>query len=52
LHTASEETIPVLKEALVNLTLRRQALSIWVFVTEVTDEFILGLDSCGPTTRP
>jgi len=34
----------VLKEALVDLTLGRQALRIWVFVAEVTDEFILGLD--------
>jgi hypothetical protein len=34
----------VLKEALVELTLRQRALRIWVFVAEVTDEFILGLD--------
>ena len=44
LQTASGETIPVLKEALVELTLGRQALRTWVFVAEVTDEFILGLD--------
>jgi hypothetical protein len=44
LQTASGETIPVLKEALVELSLGRRALRIWVFVTEVTDEFILGLD--------
>jgi hypothetical protein len=44
LQTASGETIPVLKEALVLLTLGRRALTIWVFVPEVTDEFILGLD--------
>jgi hypothetical protein len=44
LQTASGETIPVLKEALVELTLGRRAMRIWMFVAEVTDEFILGLD--------
>jgi len=44
LQTASGETLPVLKEALVELTLGQRALRIWVFVVEVTDEFILGLD--------
>jgi hypothetical protein len=44
LKIASGETIPVVKEALVELTLGRRALSIWVFVTEITDELILGLD--------
>jgi hypothetical protein len=44
LQTASEESIPVLKEVLVELTLEQRALRIWVFVAEVTDEFILGLD--------
>jgi hypothetical protein len=44
LQTASGETIPVLKEALVELTLGQRALRIWVFIAEVTDEFILGLD--------
>ena len=44
LQTASGETIPVLKEALFELTLGRRALRIWVFVAEVTDEVILGLD--------
>jgi len=34
----------VLKEAFVELTLGRRALRIWVFVAEVTDQFILGLD--------
>jgi hypothetical protein len=33
-----------LKNARVELTLPRRALRIWVFVTDVTDEFILGLD--------
>jgi hypothetical protein len=44
LQTASVETIPVLKEALVELTLGLRTLRIWVFVAEITDEFILGLD--------
>ena len=34
----------MLNEALVKLTLGLPALRIWVFVVEVTDEFILGLD--------
>jgi len=38
------ETIPVLKMALVKLTLERRALRIWVFVAEVTKENIVGLD--------
>jgi predicted nucleic acid-binding Zn finger protein len=41
---ASGETIPVLKEGLVELTLGRSALKIWVFVAKITDYFILGLD--------
>jgi hypothetical protein len=41
LQTASGETIPVMEETPVELTL---ALRILVFVTEVMDEFILGLD--------
>jgi hypothetical protein len=40
----SRETIPILKETLVQLTLGWSAFQIWVFVTEITDEFILGLD--------
>jgi len=44
LQTASGETITVLKEAFVELTLGQWALRMWVFFAEVTDEFILGLD--------
>jgi hypothetical protein len=32
----------VLKKALVELILGRPALRIWVFVADVTDEFVLG----------
>jgi hypothetical protein len=38
------ETIPVVKEALVELTLGRRALKIWVFVAGITKEFILRLN--------
>jgi hypothetical protein len=44
LQTVSEETLPVLKEAQVDLNLRRGVLQMWVFVTKITGEFILGLD--------
>jgi hypothetical protein len=40
---ASRETMPVV-EVLVLLTLGRRVLRIWVFVAEITDEFMLGLD--------
>jgi len=43
-QTASGETIPLLKKAFVELNLGRRALRIWVFVEEVTDEFILWLN--------
>lgn len=44
LQMVSGETIPVLKEVLVELTLGQSALKIWVFITEITDELILELD--------
>jgi hypothetical protein len=47
----SGRTIPVVKEALVQLILGQQALKIWVFVIDITDEFILVLDILRPTTR-
>jgi hypothetical protein len=40
----SRRTIPVAREALVELTLTQRALKIWVFVADIMDEFILGLD--------
>jgi hypothetical protein len=43
LQVVSGETIPVVKEALVELTLGQSALKIWVFVARITDELILGL---------
>jgi hypothetical protein len=42
LHIASGETLLILKEALV--TLWRRPLTTWVFIANITDEFILGLD--------
>jgi hypothetical protein len=44
-------TIPIRKEALVELTIGRWTLSFWVLVTEIADEFILVWMSCVPTTR-
>jgi hypothetical protein len=41
---ASGGTIPIVKEALIELTLGRRGMRIWVFVAEITDELILGLD--------
>jgi hypothetical protein len=37
------ETIPALKEALVDVNLGRSNLQKWMFVAEITDEFILGM---------
>jgi hypothetical protein len=44
LQTASGETIPVVKEARVELTLGQRTLGIWMFVADIKDDFILGLD--------
>jgi hypothetical protein len=40
----SWEALPVLKEVYVTLTLGRLPLKVWVFVANITNEFILGLD--------
>jgi hypothetical protein len=40
----SGKTIPVVKEVLVDLTVEQQALNIWVFIADITEEFILELD--------
>jgi hypothetical protein len=44
LQTVSGEALPILKEVFLTLTLGRRPLKIWVFVTNITNEFILGLD--------
>jgi hypothetical protein len=44
LQMASWEALPILKEALVTVTLGQNPLSSWVFAFNVTDEFIQGLD--------
>jgi hypothetical protein len=44
LKTASGETLPILKEAFMTSTLWQRQLKIWVFVTNITYRFILGLD--------
>jgi hypothetical protein len=38
------ETIPVFKEAHVELTMGRRTLRSWVFVADIKDDFVLGLD--------
>jgi hypothetical protein len=44
LRTASGETIQVMREANVELTLGRRPLRIWVLVADITDELIVGQD--------
>lgn len=44
LRTISGQAFPILKEALVTLTLGKRQLIIWVFVANTTEEFTLGLD--------
>jgi hypothetical protein len=44
LQTESGETMPVTKEAHVDLTLGQRTLNSWVFVADIKDDFILGLD--------
>jgi hypothetical protein len=45
LQAAPGETLPLLKEALVEVTLGRNALRIWLYVTKITDVFVLALRS-------
>jgi hypothetical protein len=44
LQTASGETLPILKVALVELTLGRSPIRIWALVAEITEELILRPD--------
>jgi hypothetical protein len=44
LQKASTEALPILKEVFLTLTLEQRPLKIWVFIANITDEFILGLD--------
>jgi hypothetical protein len=43
-QTVSGETVPILKKAFVKLTLRQRPLTTCVFLTNITEVFILGLD--------
>ena len=45
LVTASGDNLPVVKEALLELTLGRSTVRLWVFVARVAEEVILGLDA-------
>jgi hypothetical protein len=47
----SGRTIPIEREVLRELTLGQRALNIWVFIADITKEFILGLDILRLTTR-
>jgi hypothetical protein len=42
LQVGSGRTIPVVREALVEVTLVQRNLKIWEFAADITDEFILG----------
>jgi hypothetical protein len=44
LQTVSGESLPIQKEVFLTLTLGQRSLKIWVFVADITNEFILGLD--------
>jgi hypothetical protein len=44
LQTVSGEALPIMKEVFLTLTLGRRPLKISVFVADITDELILGLD--------
>jgi hypothetical protein len=45
------ETVPVLK-VLTELTLGRHPMRTWMFITEITDKLILGLDILEAQARP
>jgi hypothetical protein len=45
LQTVSGETLPILKDVFLTLNLGRRSLKIWVFVADITNELILGLDN-------
>jgi hypothetical protein len=44
LQMMSEKALPILKEVFLTLTLGRRPLKICIFVANITNEFILGLD--------
>jgi hypothetical protein len=44
LQTVSGESLPIHKEVFLTLTLGQRSLKIWVFVPDITNQFILGLD--------
>jgi hypothetical protein len=44
LQMVSGESLPIQKEVFLTLSLGQRSLKMWVFVTDITNEFILGLD--------
>jgi hypothetical protein len=48
LQLASGKTLPILKEVLVEFTWRWHPLMSWLFIAEITDEFVPGQDLAAP----
>jgi hypothetical protein len=44
LQTVSGEALPILKEIFLTMNLGQYPLKMWVFVANITNDFILGLD--------
>jgi hypothetical protein len=44
LQTLTGDALTIFIEVFLSLTMGRRPLKIWVFVTNITNEFILGLD--------
>jgi hypothetical protein len=47
MQTVSEETLPIIRKIFLALNLGRRQLKIWVFVADITNEFILWLNILG-----
>jgi hypothetical protein len=52
LQTASEKTFPILKEAFIKLSLGQCPLATWMFIANITEDFILGLNNIMPMMHP
>jgi hypothetical protein len=44
LQTTPGETLPILKEVLVEITMQHSPIHVWAFVAKITHKFILRLD--------
>ncbi|XP_069674352.1 membrane-associated guanylate kinase, WW and PDZ domain-containing protein 1-like [Periplaneta americana] len=45
LRTASGESLPIQREVFLDLTLGKRKLEMWVFVANITEDVVLGLDA-------